>query len=146
MTLGGIFYGGISEEIMMRWGLMSFVAWMGWRFFQHGKNRAKPWIMWLSILISSLLFGVAHLGANTVLAPLTWFIFFRMMLLNGIAGIVFGCFLEEEFGSGHDSSRNGSYCNHYDGMVKSNGLTGSSTKILQFHPNRFCFSTIEAYC
>lgn len=55
-------------------------------------------------------------------------------------------FLEEEFGSGHDGSRNGSYCNHYDGMVKSNGLTGSSTKILQFHPNRFCFSTIEAYC
>lgn len=90
VTLGGIFYGGISEEIMMRWGLMSFVAWMGWRFFQHRKNRPKPWIMWLSILISSLLFGVAHLGANTVLAPLTWFIFFRMMLLNGIAGIAFG--------------------------------------------------------
>ncbi|TYR80513.1 CPBP family intramembrane metalloprotease [Priestia megaterium] len=79
-TLGGVFYGGIVEEILVRWGLMSLLIWIGWRLFQQGKNQPKIWIIWFSILSTSLLFAIAHLGATVLLAPLTPIVLIRMIV------------------------------------------------------------------
>lgn len=89
-TIGGVFYGGIVEEILLRWGLMSLFIWIGWRLFQRGKNQPTPWVIWFSILLTSLLFAIAHWGVTILLAPLTPVVLVRMIVLNGIAGVVFG--------------------------------------------------------
>ncbi|PSL40207.1 CAAX prenyl protease-like protein [Planomicrobium soli] len=89
-TLGGIFYGGITEELLLRWGMLSLVAWALWKLFQRSRKEPSAAIFWISILASALLFAVGHLGATALVAPLTAAVWTRMLLLNGIAGIVFG--------------------------------------------------------
>ncbi|USK61660.1 CPBP family glutamic-type intramembrane protease [Peribacillus asahii] len=89
-TLNGIFYGGIVEELLLRWGLMSLLIWMMWKVFQRSKPTPSPAISWISIIISSILFALGHLGVNMLAALLTLLILTRMLLLNGIGGIVFG--------------------------------------------------------
>ncbi|MFJ8259252.1 CPBP family intramembrane glutamic endopeptidase [Peribacillus asahii] len=89
-TLNGIFYGGIVEELLLRWGLMSLLIWMMWKVFQRSKSAPSPAIFWISIIMSSILFALGHLGVNMLAAPLTLLILTRMLLLNGIGGIVFG--------------------------------------------------------
>lgn len=56
-----IFFGGITEELLMRWGLMTLFVWIGWRIFQRGKGKPQPVYFIMAILLSSLLFGVGHL-------------------------------------------------------------------------------------
>lgn len=54
-------YGGITEEILMRWGVMTFLLWLGWRFGQQ--RRGTPALGWVATAIglSALLFAIAHL-------------------------------------------------------------------------------------
>lgn len=89
-TVLGIFYGGITEEILLRWGLMSLLVIVLWKVFQRRKEQPTASVFWVSILISSLLFAIGHIGATAMAAPLTAVVLTRMMLLNGIGGIVFG--------------------------------------------------------
>ncbi len=37
-----IFFGGITEELLMKWGLMTLLVWIGWRVFQRGKGKPQP--------------------------------------------------------------------------------------------------------
>lgn len=86
----GTLYGGITEEIMMRWGLMTFLAWLCWLFVQRGSARPRPPVMWVSITLAALIFGFGHLGTVAAAAPLTTMLVLRTLLLNGLAGMVFG--------------------------------------------------------
>lgn len=88
-TLSGVFYGGIVEELMMRWGLTSFLVWLIWKIFVR-KTTPRSWIFWLAILISSFLFALGHLGATAQVAPLTTIVLLRMIVLNSLGGVVFG--------------------------------------------------------
>ncbi len=48
-------------------------------------------IFWISIIVSSILFALGHWGATALAAPvITPIIFIRMLLLNGIGGIIYG--------------------------------------------------------
>lgn len=38
VTLAGMLYGGITEELMVRWGLMSLLAWAGWKLFRRARG------------------------------------------------------------------------------------------------------------
>ncbi|NEQ74274.1 MAG: CPBP family intramembrane metalloprotease [Okeania sp. SIO2C9] len=59
-----ILFGGITEELLMRWGLMTFLVWIGWKIFQRGKGKPQGRYFVMAILLSSLLFGVGHLPIN----------------------------------------------------------------------------------
>lgn len=89
-TIAGVLYGGIVEELLLRWGLMTLFVWIGWRIFQREKIKPTPIIMWISIVLSAILFAIGHMGTTSLLAPLTPIVLLRMILLNGIAGIAFG--------------------------------------------------------
>ncbi|MDY6939427.1 MAG: CPBP family intramembrane glutamic endopeptidase [Cyanobacteriota bacterium] len=89
MSLAGILYGGITEELIMRWGLMSLLAWMGWWLLQRRRGAPSPGVMWGAIAISTLLFGLGHLPATAAIVPLTPLLILRAIALNGI-GAVFG--------------------------------------------------------
>lgn len=89
-TFGGIFYGGIFEELLCRWGLMSLLIWLGWRFIQKRQGPPKQGTIWFSIVLTALLFAIGHLGSIAALSPITPMILIRTILLNGWVGIVFG--------------------------------------------------------
>lgn len=86
----GLLYGGIVEELLLRWGVMSLLAWIGWRIFQRGQGQVHPALVWAAITLAAVLFGVGHLPALANLVELTPLIIFRTILLNALGGMVFG--------------------------------------------------------
>ena len=86
----GAAYGALSEEIMMRWGLMSLVAWAGARLFARTFERQPPAIFTAAIVIAALLFAAGHLPAASVFAPLDFHGVMRVLVLNGLAGLALG--------------------------------------------------------
>lgn len=36
-----LLYGGIAEELLLRWGLLTLLAWIAWRIFQRGRGTAS---------------------------------------------------------------------------------------------------------
>jgi len=52
-----VLYGGIVEEVMFRWGVMTLLAWLGALLF----GEATPAVVWAVIVISGILFGIGHL-------------------------------------------------------------------------------------
>lgn len=90
-TLTGVLYGGITEELLIRWCVMSLFAWSGWRFVQRNGGRPQAPIMWGAIALSALVFGLGHLPAATALqVPLTPAMVARTLVFNGLAGVVYG--------------------------------------------------------
>lgn len=86
----GIGYGGVVEEIVMRWGLMSALVWLLWRGVARRHGGPGRWAIALGILLSSVLFAAGHLPALMVeQAPGTALIA-RTFALNLLAGSVFG--------------------------------------------------------
>ena len=89
--IAGLLYGGITEELMLRWGVMSLLAWLVWRLGGGGAEaRPRASVLWAAVLASALLFGLGHLPAVSTLVPLTRVIVARTVLLNAIAGVAFG--------------------------------------------------------
>ena len=54
-------YGGITEELLLRWGLMTLLVWVGWRLFQKGEGSPRSALVIGAILVSALVFAVGHL-------------------------------------------------------------------------------------
>lgn len=85
------FYGGISEEIVMRLFLMSLFIWLFSLIIKpKGKIIENKIIMWTSIIITAIIFGLGHLPITSAITTITPIIILRSLLLNGIGGIVFG--------------------------------------------------------
>lgn len=86
----GLAYGGITEELMLRWGFMSFVAWIIWRASGKSAEGLSSAQMRAAIVIAAIVFGLGHLPALIALVPPTAAITVRTVVLNAIAGVVFG--------------------------------------------------------
>ena len=85
-----LLYGGIVEELLLRWGLMSLFVWIAWRI--GGSAQPVPvWALWSGIIASSLLFAVGHLPVLYFLlpGPPEWFVGMALAA-NFIPGILFG--------------------------------------------------------
>jgi hypothetical protein len=90
MLVMGMLYGGITEELLLRWGFMTLLVWAGWLIFHHRRTPPSPGVMWGALLLAALLFGIAHLPAMAALVPLTTLVVIRTVLLNAVGGVVFG--------------------------------------------------------
>ena len=86
----GLTYGGITEELMLRWGFMSTVAYTVWRLTRRGAAPLGPAKMWSAILLAALVFGIGHLPAVHTAVPLTTVVVMRTVALNALAGVAFG--------------------------------------------------------
>lgn len=87
----GMLYGGVTEEILLRWGMLSFLAWLGWRFGgKTDEGVLRPSVAWIAIVVTAILFGVGHLPAVSAMVPLTQVVVVRTVLLNALAGVAFG--------------------------------------------------------
>jgi hypothetical protein len=83
------FYGGIGEEIQLRLFLVTLLAWGLSRFTQ---GRVAGWQLLVAVLLATIAFGAGHLPAAASIWPLDAVVITRTLLLNGIAGLVFGWF------------------------------------------------------
>lgn len=83
-------YGGVTEELLLRFGLMSALAFGGWYVTGRQGVRPSALVMWVAILVSAVLFGVGHLPALAQTTTLTPLLIGRTVLLNAIGGVVFG--------------------------------------------------------
>jgi len=86
----GLFYGGIVEELLLRWGVMTLLVWLGWRVAQRGQGAPRPAVVWAAIVLAAVLFGLGHLPALAGMVTLTPLIVFRTVLLNALGGLLFG--------------------------------------------------------
>lgn len=86
-----VLYGGITEEVLLRWGLMTAFAWLAWRFLQRRRGVVKPGFVWLAVAVSALLFAAGHLpAASLLIGSLTFDVVFFVLGVNAILGLLFG--------------------------------------------------------
>ena len=86
-----ILYGGITEEILIRWGLMSFFTWGVYRLSQKGDSKIRNHNYVIAIIVSSLIFGVGHLPAVFALSSeITATVVAYIILGNSAFGFIAG--------------------------------------------------------
>lgn len=86
-----ILYGGITEEILLRWGLMTFLVWILWRLLQQGQGVPSANCFVMAIAISSLLFGLGHLPLAFILSTkVTVSLLAYVIIGNGFFGLIAG--------------------------------------------------------
>jgi membrane protease YdiL (CAAX protease family) len=82
-------YGGINEEVLLRLFFFTFVYFLFRKTFRF-EARSRLFFLWSTNLIVAIMFGLGHLPAAFKLVTPSAFEVLRVLLLNGIPGIVFG--------------------------------------------------------
>ena len=83
-------YGGVLEEIMMRWFLMSLLAFIIWKlFFKKEQSVPKGMLIGVNIVVA-LLFAAGHLPTTATTMGITPLILVRCFSLNSLAGLICG--------------------------------------------------------
>lgn len=83
-------YGGIAEEVLLRLFLVSLFVWITFKIKKGKDGGPTVWGIWLSIILATVFFGLGHLPATAQITKLTGIVIIRAIVLNGIAGIIFG--------------------------------------------------------
>ncbi|NKX44645.1 type II CAAX prenyl endopeptidase Rce1 family protein [Roseicyclus persicicus] len=84
----GLLYGGLTEEVLMRWGLLTALALGLSRFLPH---RAA---LWLAAGLAALAFAAAHLPAVQLEAgAMTPLLTARTLIWNALLGLAYGAAL-----------------------------------------------------
>jgi hypothetical protein len=84
-------YGGLTEELLLRWGVMTLIAWAAWRVLQRGQGEPKAAYFVAAILLAALLFGIGHLPIAAMLnGSLTLPLTIYVVTANSIFGIAAG--------------------------------------------------------
>jgi membrane protease YdiL (CAAX protease family) len=84
------FYGGIAEEVLLRFFLVSLFVWITFKIKKTEDGHPQNIGIWLSIVLAAIIFGLGHLPATAQITPLTGLVITRAIILNGIGGIIFG--------------------------------------------------------
>lgn len=85
--LGSVLYGGIIEEILLRFGLMTLIIWIASKMTKSADSNG---IYITGIVIAALLFAAGHLPATAQMLGLNPVSVSRTLLLNFLPGIGFG--------------------------------------------------------
>ena len=84
MRASSAFYGGIVEEVLVRWGILSAL-------FALARRAGLREAFWPANVVTALLFGALHLPAVAFARiPLSGAVVGHVLLGNAIAGTVFG--------------------------------------------------------
>lgn len=81
------FYGAIGEELQLRLFLMTLLV---WSLSKLAGDRATPLQFWIALILAALLFGAGHLPAAASIWPLDAVVVSRVIVLNSVAGLIFG--------------------------------------------------------
>ena len=83
-------YGGVLEEIMMRWFLMSLLAFIIWKLFFKKKERVPEGVLIAVNILVALLFAAGHLPTTAMTMGIIPLILVRCFTLNSLAGLICG--------------------------------------------------------
>ncbi|WP_426031381.1 CPBP family glutamic-type intramembrane protease [Caulobacter sp. DWP3-1-3b2] len=85
-----ILYGGIVEELMTRWAVMTFLVWAGWRLARR-PDPLPPALYLIATLLAALVFAAGHLPLLFVLMPSPSVSLVAAVILgNTLPGFLFG--------------------------------------------------------
>ncbi|MCR4329661.1 MAG: CPBP family glutamic-type intramembrane protease [Candidatus Roizmanbacteria bacterium] len=87
-TLLASFYGGITEEVLMRLFMMTLFIFLGMKLLRQKKPSVM--IILISIVLAAIIFGLGHLPITSSLTKITPLVVSRAVVLNGVGGVVFG--------------------------------------------------------
>lgn len=86
-----LLYGGITEELLLRWGVMTLLVWAAWRLLQKGQGKPRDSYFVGAILLSSVIFGLGHLPIASMLASkITVSSIFYVTVANSTFGLIAG--------------------------------------------------------
>jgi len=86
-----ILYGGVTEELLLRWGMMTLLVWLGWRIFSNGQGKPTTPYFVAAIALSALLFGLGHLPVVFVLGTsVTAAVVAYVIVANSVFGLIAG--------------------------------------------------------
>lgn len=86
-----VLYGGITEEVLVRWGLMTVLVWVGWRVLRRDLQQPSAGIIGGAIAISALVFGLSHLpSVAQSLSALTPYLAAYITIGNALFGLIAG--------------------------------------------------------
>ena len=91
------FYGGIAEEVLCRLFLMTLFVWISSKFTKTPDGRPTTIGIWVSIVLSSILFGLGHLPITGDLIAMSPTVAVRGVLLSAVPGMIFG-WLYQKYG------------------------------------------------
>lgn len=89
MGLLASFYGAINEEVLLRLFLFTLIYFLFRKIFKF-ESRNRMMFLWITNVIVAIVFGIGHLPMAYKMISPSSFEIFRILLLNGIPGIVFG--------------------------------------------------------
>lgn len=80
-------YGGFTEEILMRFGLMTFIVWLGSKI----AGGTRPIVYWSGIVLAAVIFALGHFPIvfQSVASPSPMLLSY-VLLGNSVGGIIFG--------------------------------------------------------
>lgn len=90
LTLQGVLYGGVTEELWIRFGILSGLVWLVWRVLSHREDPPPPALVASVVVVTAVVFALGHLPALAAVTSVDAPWVARSLLLNGIPGIVFG--------------------------------------------------------
>lgn len=86
-----LLYGGFTEELLLRWGVMTLLVWAPSRLLQRGQGRPRAIYFVSAIIISSVVFGLGHLPIAFALSPVvTSALVFYIVAANAVFGLIAG--------------------------------------------------------
>lgn len=86
-----LLYGGVTEEMLLRWGLMTILVWLPWRLIQKRIGIPRPAYVIGAIFVAALLFGAGHLPAAAAMGvSLTTPVVAYIIIGNTLPGLLFG--------------------------------------------------------
>ena len=91
--ISSLTYGGVIEEILLRWFFMGFIALILVMIFARKKDKKEipVWIFVAANVIAAIVFSVGHLPATQMFfGRIIGLILFRCFLLNGAFALFFG--------------------------------------------------------
>jgi hypothetical protein len=86
--------GGITEEVLLRWGFMTFLVWAAWKGLQKGQGAPHPAYVVTAIVFSAIVFGAGHLPIAIALnggasLPLVAYVIFANSIFGIIGGLLY---------------------------------------------------------
>ena len=86
-----LLYGGITSELLLRYGVMSLVMWLLWKRFGHAQRRPGWLLGWSAVVITALLGGAvpAYL-AWSMSATLSGAVLAQLMMCEIVYGLLAG--------------------------------------------------------
>ena len=89
-----VLYGGVTEELLVRWGVMTLLLWLAWRIAQRGQGLPGRGVVTISIVLSALMFALGHLPAaqamgGALTAPVVAFVLVGNTAFGLVAGWLF---------------------------------------------------------